>query len=50
MQFRHGSGAIPELSVRIAQTQLRVPALKMSNGQSPPVFSELPQLWWLAND
>jgi hypothetical protein len=28
IQFRHGSGANPELSVRIAQTRLRVPELQ----------------------
>jgi hypothetical protein len=28
IQFHHGSGANPELSVRIAQTRLRVPELQ----------------------
>jgi hypothetical protein len=31
IQFRHGSGAKPERSVRIAQTRLRVPACSNSN-------------------
>jgi Arm DNA-binding domain len=31
IQFRHGSGANPELSVRIAQTRLQVPELQQQN-------------------